>query len=107
MKKLAAACVLLALGACATTQSIDQRIVAADRAVTLVLISTDDALNAHLITAAQAQTVSTIAHQVDPLLNAARAASAQNNQAAADSTMNLVNTLLAGLKAYVPPAKSP
>lgn len=94
---------LLVLASCASTASLDQKIYAADQGVTTIVVSTDAALKAKLITPAQAQSVSTIVHQVDPLLDAARAANAANNPASATSTLNLVNTLLAGLKAYVPP----
>lgn len=93
---------LLLLSSCAT-QSIDQQILTADRAITIVVTSTDAALNAHLITAAQAQSVSTIAHQINPLLDSARAANQAADTAGANKTLILVNSLLAGLQAFVPP----
>lgn len=96
---------LTLLPSCAT-QSLDQKILAADRTVTVVLTSTDAALNANLITAAQAQSVSTIAHQLNPLLDSAKAASDASDTAGATKTMNLVNALLAGMQAYVPPPKA-
>lgn len=74
----------------------------ADQAVATILVSTDAALKAQLITAAQAQSVSTIAHQVDPLLDSAKAAVAAANLPSASSTMTLVNSLLAAMQAYVP-----
>jgi hypothetical protein len=95
---------ILLLGACAT-QSLDQRILAADRTVTVVLTGTDSALNANLITAAQAKSVSTITHQISPLLDSARAANAAGDTAGATKTQTLVESLLAGLTAYVPPPK--
>lgn len=94
--------VSLLLGACATLTT-QQQIKTVNRDVTSILQSTDAALNAHLITKAEAQAVSAIAHQVDPLLDAAQAASAANDPTQANKTLNLVNTLLAGLTAYVPP----
>lgn len=94
--------ILLILCSC-TTQSLDQKILAADRTVTIVLTSTDAALNANLITNSQAQSVSTITHQISPLLDSAKAASAASDTAGANKTMTLVNALLAGLQAYVPP----
>lgn len=91
------------LASCKSTSvSIDQQIYAADKTVDAVVVSTDAALKAKLITAAQAQSVSTIAHQVNPLLDAARAANEAGNSASATSTMTLVTKLLAGLQAYVP-----
>jgi hypothetical protein len=107
MSRLPLVLSLLLLCSCAT-QSIDQQILAADRTMTVVLTSTDAALNANLITASQAQSVSTIAHQVDPLLDSARAANAAADATGATKTLALVNSLLAGLQAYVPPpAKTP
>lgn len=85
------------------TSTVDEKILAADRTVTAVLLATDSALNAHLITPAQAKSVSAITHQVIPLLDSAKAASDAADTAGADKTMTLVNSLLAGLKAYVPP----
>lgn len=90
------------LVSCAT-QSPAQQILNADNSVTAIVTATDAALNAHLITPAQAQSVSTIAHQVNPLLDSARAAVTANDTAGASKTLNLVNALLAGLQAYVPP----
>lgn len=98
------ACVLILLCSCAT-QSLDQKILAADRTVTAVLTGTDAALNANLITAAQAQSVSTITHQISPLLDSAKAANAAGDTAGATKTQKLVDALLAGLSAYVPPSK--
>jgi hypothetical protein len=93
------------LASCQTTApSIDSQILAADNAVTAIVASTDTALVAKLITAAQAQSVSVIAHQVDPLLDAAKAASAVGNASSANASLTLVNTLLAGLSAYIPKA---
>jgi hypothetical protein len=73
--------------------------------VTVVLTATDQALNANLITNEQAKSVSTITHQISPLLDSAKAANAVSDTAGATKTMNLVNALLAGLQAYVPPPK--
>lgn len=95
---------LLLLPAC-TTQSLDQRILAADRTVTVVLTATDSALNANLITAAQAQSVSTITHQISPLLDSAKAANAAGDASGATKTEALVDALLASLQAYVPPTQ--
>lgn len=83
-------------------QSIDSKIFAANQVVTSIELGTDQALNAHLITATQARSVSTIAHQINPLIDSVRAAEAANNPTAANQTLNLINTLLAGLQAYVP-----
>lgn len=91
-------CTSLGLG----KPSLDQQILAADQAVTTIVTATDQALLAKIITPAQAQSVSTIAHQVDPLLDAAKAASAAGNASSASSTLTLVNALIAGLQAYVP-----
>lgn len=85
-----------------TTVPLDRQIYNADRGVTLVLQSTDAALLNHVITAAQAQSVSTITHQVTPLLDSAKAAVTVSDVAGATKTMKLVNALLAGLSAYVP-----
>lgn len=91
------------MAACKTAPAaIDQQIYAADKTVDAVILSTDAALKANLITAAQAQSVSTIAHQVNPLLDAAKAANEAGNSASASSTLTLVTKLLAGLQAYVP-----
>jgi hypothetical protein len=92
------------LVASCTTLSLDQQIANADQAVTDITTATDDALLVKLISPAQAQSVSTIVHQVNPLLDSARAASEANDPTNASKTLNLVSTLLAGLKAYVPPA---
>jgi hypothetical protein len=46
----------------------------------------------------------TIAHQINPLLDSAAAAAASGDAAGATKTMTLINSLLAGLQAYVPPA---
>lgn len=94
----------LALCACSsiTPQSIDSKLYAANQTVVAVEQGTDDALKAGLITAAQAQAVSTVAHQINPLIDSVRAAEAANNPTAANQTMNLIDSLLAGLKAYVP-----
>lgn len=93
-----------ALHGCAALapQSIDSKLYAANQVVTSVELGTDQALNAGLITAAQARSVSTIAHQVNPLIDSVRAAEAANNPTAANQTLNLINSLLAGLQAYVP-----
>lgn len=96
----------LLLSSCAT-QSIDEQILTANRTVTLVEASTDAALLSHAITPDQAQAVSTIAHQVNPLLDSARAASRAQDPAGANKTLALVDRLLAGLQAYVPPATPP
>lgn len=102
-------CLLLGTGLATscTTLSVDEQILAANRTVTLVEASTDAALLSHAITADQAQAVSTIAHQVNPLLDSARAASRAADPGAANKTLQLVNQLLAGLKAYVPPPPPP
>lgn len=92
----------LALGAACATQSLDAKILTANQSVTVVLNQTDLALRQHAITPAQAQSVSTIAHQVAPLLDAARAAAAANDPDQANKTLALVNALLAGLQTYVP-----
>lgn len=104
MKNLLTALALLSTGivGCATT-TLDQKILAADQAVTVVETSADAALRAKLITPAQAQSVSTIAHQINPLLDSAKAASAASDTAGATKTLTLINSLLAGLNAYVPP----
>jgi hypothetical protein len=93
--------ILLALSACAT-QSLDQKLLTANRSVTAILAGTDGALNSHLISSAQAESVSVIAHQVNPLLDSAKAAADANDPANANRTLNFVNSLLAGLGAYVP-----
>lgn len=91
---------ILAVTACSTL-SLDQQIYTADKGVTAVITSTDTALNQGAITKAQAQSVSTIAHQVGPLLDSARVANSAQDVTGATKTMQLVNTLLAGLQAYV------
>lgn len=88
---------------CVSTGSLDEQILAADRTVTLIEASTDAALLSHAISAQQAQAVSTIAHQVNPLLDSARAASRASDPAQANKTLALVQQLLTGLAAYVPP----
>jgi hypothetical protein len=97
---------LLLLTACAT-QSLDQKLLTANRSVTAIIAGTDGALNAHLISSAQAESVSVIVHQVNPLLDSAKAAADANDPANANRTLNLVNSLLAGLGAYVPPPVKP
>jgi hypothetical protein len=88
-------------------QSTEAQILSAYQTVDAVIVSADAAYNAKLITKAEGQAVANIAHQVVPILDAAKAANAANDTANANKAMNLVNTLLAGLKAYVPtqPAK--
>lgn len=107
MKRFIPLLVLLFVGCATTGASLDHQIYAADQAVTTIVTGTDAAYNAKLITKAQAQSVSTIAHQVNPLLDAARAALAMNDTASASKTMALVAALLAGLQAYVPAAPLP
>jgi hypothetical protein len=92
---------LACLASCASN-AFDVRLKQANDSVTAVVRTTDLALNARAITADQAQAVSTIAHQVGPLLDAAQAAEAVNDPTA-DAKLNAVNDILAGLKAYVPP----
>lgn len=91
----------MCLASCTTT-SFDQRLKQANDSVTGVVNVTDTALNARAITADQAQALSTIAHQVAPLLDAAQAAEAAHDPTA-DTKLDAVNEILAGLKAYVPP----
>lgn len=91
-----------ALSSCATVPLATQ-IDTANNAVTIVLVDTDNAYKAGLITKAQAEAVNTITHQVNPLLDSAAAAVAANDPTSASKTLNLVNSLLAGLNAYVPP----
>lgn len=99
---------LLGLVSCATTAlGINQQIYVADQAVTSIVSSTDAALNAKLISKKDAQAVSTIAHQVAPLLDSARVAVVAGDTAGASKTMDLVNSLLKGLQAYVPAAPPP
>lgn len=95
---------LLALASCTTTGTVAEQLLAANKTVTLVEASTDAALLNHLITPQQAQAVSAIAHQVNPLLDSARAAADVEDVAGANKTLALVNELLTGLQAYVPPA---
>lgn len=102
MLLLATTATILANCTTTSTASIEQKIYEANAGVTAIISSTDAALNAKLITKAQAQSVSTIAHQVDPLLDAAKAANEAGNAASANSTLTLVTKLLAGLQAYVP-----
>lgn len=93
----------MCLSSCAT-QTVDEQILSANRTVTLVEASTDAALLNHAISVQQAQAVSTIAHQINPLLDSARAASRAADTAQVNKTLALVQQLLAGLAAYVPPA---
>lgn len=106
MRKLLLLLPLLALASCAT-QSIDEQILTANRTVTLIEASTDAAFRNGVITVNQAEAVSTIAHQVNPLLDSARAASRAANPTEANKTLALVQQLLAGLQAYVPPPPPP
>lgn len=92
---------LLAISACTSTATLEKQIYAADQGVTAVVSGADAALNAKLITAKQARSVSYIAHQVVPLLDSARAANEASDTAGATKTMALVNTLLESLQAYV------
>jgi hypothetical protein len=103
---LAVAATLAALPSCSllAPQSVDSKLYAANQVVTSIELGTDQALKAGLITSTQAQSVSTIVHQVNPLIDSVRAAEAANNPTAANQTMNLIDSLLAGLQAYVPPA---
>lgn len=105
MKTLLIFCIAVLVG-CATLQpqSIDSKIYAANQTVTAIEQGTDLALKQGIITSAQAQSVSTVAHQINPLIDSVRAAEAANNPTAANQTMNLINSLLAGLQAYVPAA---
>jgi hypothetical protein len=91
--------------ACATAPTLDSSLYTATQTVTAVEASTDAAYKAGLITKAQAQSVSTIAHQVNPLIDSARAAE-KADPTGATNTLALVNVLLAGLQAYVPPTPS-
>lgn len=104
MKRLIALSALLLLTACAS-QSFDAHLLTVNKGVTIVLQSTDSALNAHVISSKQAEAVSAVVHQVNPLLDSAKAANDANDKANADKTLRLIDTLLAGLKAYVPPTK--
>lgn len=97
---------LIALLASCQATSFDARLKQANDSVTGVVNVTDTALNAHAISADQATAISTIAHQVAPLLDAAQAAEAANDPTA-DTKLNAVNEILAGLKAYVPPTPAP
>lgn len=99
---------LLALSACTSLsalspQTLDQKVYAVNQTSTAVAQGADVALKAHLITKAQAESVSVVLHQVNPLIDSARAAEAANDSTNANKTMNLISTLLAGLQAYVPP----
>lgn len=85
-------------------QSFDSKLFAVNQTVTAVETGTDAALTAHLITAPQARAVSTVLHQINPLIDAAKAAENANDPTSANKTLTLINALLAGLQAYVPPA---
>jgi endonuclease III len=98
--------VVLALLVACKAVPIDTQIHRANQSVTVVLTSTSSALNAHLISSKQAEAVSNVAHQVNPLLDSAKAASDANDPEQADKTLRLVNSLLAALGAYVPPTGS-
>jgi hypothetical protein len=101
---LTAALCLFALTACQTL-NVDRNIHAANQGITIVLTSTDKALNAHRISSKQAESVSKIAHQVNPLLDAAKAASDAGDKAGASKTLKLADKILAALDAYVPPTR--
>jgi hypothetical protein len=106
VKKLFLLVPLLLLAGCTLLQkqTMQTQVDNANKAITLVLTTTDQAYQAKLITKPQAQSVSTIAHQINPLLDSAAAAAASGDAAGATKTMTLINSLLAGLQAYVPPA---
>lgn len=82
--------------------NIDSEIDTANKAITLIEYNTDAALLAGRITKDQAQSVSAILHQINPLLDAAHAAVTLQDTAGATKAMDLVNSLLAGLSAYIP-----
>lgn len=83
-------------------QSFDSKLFAVNQTVTAVETGTDAALQAKVITVAQARSVSAVLHQVNPLIDAAKAAESANDPASANKTLTLINALLAGLSAYVP-----
>ena len=97
---------VLLLAACATTSSRDQTIFDANSITRTIIQSTDTALNAHLISSKQAQSVSNITAQLGPLIDSAKAANDAGDTANADKTTALIRALMAGLAAYVPPAKT-
>ena len=93
---------LISLLACATV-NLPAAVDDANKAVTIILTSTDAAYNAKLITKKQGEAVSIVARQIEPLLDSAAAAAAAGDTAGANKTMTLINALIAGLNAYVPP----
>lgn len=94
------------LASCSTNPwqpaSIEGDILVADHGITVIETNVDAAFLAGKITKQQAQAVSMIAHQINPLLDSARAAVIAKDQSGATRTMQLVNALLGGLVAYVP-----
>ncbi len=103
-KSFLVGCMMLVASACAHL-TVDQRIHATNQGVTIVLTQTDSALRAHVITLAQAESVSGIAHKVVPVLDAAKAASDAGDAAGASRSLKLATALLAALDSYIPPVK--
>jgi predicted component of type VI protein secretion system len=94
----------LLVAGCASLDA-NRTIHATNQGVTVVLTTTDAALNAHRISSKQAAAVSSVAHQIVPLLDSAKAASDAGDKAGANRALKLADQLLAALDAYVPPAK--
>lgn len=99
---------LLVAAGCATTPaSRDSRIFEANSITRTLIQSTDAALNAHLISSAQAQAVSNVTAQLAPLIDSAKAANDAGDTTNADKTTALISALIAGLSTYVPPKDKP
>lgn len=93
---------MLAIPGCATT-ALPTQLVLAKQGEDIVIRNTDASLKAGLINATQAESVSNIAHQVDPLMETAQAAIVAGDTVGATKTLQLINALLAGLQTFLPP----
>lgn len=104
-------CLVLGLSAwtgCTTLQhqTIEARLLQANQGVTIAINGVDGALNMHSISSSQAEPVSKVAHQLNPLLDAARAANQEGDAAGASKALDLIDALIRGLAVYAPPLGS-
>lgn len=94
---------LVLLTACATLgyeapQSLPDRIAYVTTGADAVVVSTTNALNAHVISSSDAQFVSTTGKQISVLLNAA---STDSDPKSAEGRLKLAESILRQLQAYL------
>lgn len=106
LKTLCAGLLLLALAGCtsvglAPAQGLDEKIAYAHAALDAVEISAAQALTAHTITAAEAQTVLTSADQAFAVLDAAQVASKAGDTSTAAGKLALATAALTQLQTFL------